>query len=278
MTAKDTAFLAYPGDQLQEIAGGTVAPNTIYMSPEGNIAIMQGLKQALANEAVAYNIDQVFSFTNNAANSYVEGQAVYWDGNNIQPTGFCRIGRAVANASSTQNVLVRLLKDARGARYAQVANSAALTNSTTATVLSQSPNIPANYLQAGDIIRFRYEGVVTSFNSTDTLATILQLYKVTSAAGVTIIAPTAYNGSANDVIAIEGDIVIRTIGANGTMVAHGTVAQGAHTSQTAKIFRLASTAIDTTQPLNLQATGTWSVANAGDSARSELFDVELLRA
>ena len=82
----------------------------------------------------------------------------------------------------------------------------------------------------------------------------------------------------NDIGYIEADIVIRTIGAGGTMVAAGVVALGAEGTVTAKPKKLASTAIDTTAAISVNVSATWSVASAGNSVRLDVLDVQVMRA
>src|SRR4029077_8294798 len=73
------------------------------------------------------------------------------------------------------------------------------------------------------------------------------------------------------------DIVVRAIGASGSIVAAGNQGLGTPGTVTSKPFNLTPTTIDTTVAQLLAMTGTWSVANAGDQARLDLFNVELLR-
>jgi len=81
----------------------------------------------------------------------------------------------------------------------------------------------------------------------------------------------------NDIGFVDVDVVIRTIGALGTMVAAGTVAIGAAGTVTAKATNLASTAVDTTAAIVVAVSATWSVASASNSCRLDVFDAELKR-
>lgn len=155
--------------------------------------------------------------------------------------------------------------------YSAEAASAAVTNTVTETAFDKSYSIPANTLQPGDVIRVRAQGIATATNSTDTLDAQLRL-------GTTdILATGAVDVANNDVFFIDADIVIRTVGASGTMVAVGHTAIGAPGTVTSKPKFLASTAIDTTAAISVNVSATWSVANAGNSCRLDILDVQILR-
>jgi hypothetical protein len=73
------------------------------------------------------------------------------------------------------------------------------------------------------------------------------------------------------------DIVIRTIGANGTFVATGVQALGVPGTVTAKPFFLASTAIDTTATHLINVNADWSVAAAANSCRLDILNVQHIK-
>ena len=256
---------------------GATPSGQVYVTPEGNVAIYQGLKAAVTGDLVEFENNEIYNFTNNSI-TWTEGQTVYFDGTNVAATGFIRIGKCVAaTASSVSVVPVRLLKDARESHYTQAAAGTALTNTVTATTMTSAPAIPANYLQAGDKIKIRGQIIVTSFNSTNTLAPTLQFVGGTSGTNA-LVAPTAYTGSANDIMYFDAEAVVRTTGATGTLIATGIVATGASGTVTTKAWNYASATFDTTQTQTPGITGTWSVANASNSARVDIFDVDLVRA
>ena len=93
-----------------------------------------------------------------------------------------------------------------------------------------------------------------------------------------ILATGAVDVANGDIGYIDADIVIRTIGASGTMVAAGVVALGVPGTVTAKPKLMASTAIDTTAAISVNVSATWSVANAGNSVRLDVLDVQVIRA
>lgn len=153
------------------------------------------------------------------------------------------------------------------------AASTALTGTQEAdTAFDVSATIPANTLEAGSVIRFRAQWIHTATTGSETHVIEFKL-------GTTTIASmTAIDPATNDIGYIEGVIVVRTIGASGTMVATGVqLDHGATGVGTAKPWFLASTAIDTTADLaaavfiDRQASATDS-----DSARVDVLVVELL--
>jgi hypothetical protein len=155
--------------------------------------------------------------------------------------------------------------------YAQTTAGTALTNSTVETILATTTLKGARF-RKGDVIRVRAQGIATATNSTDTLN--LKLY-----IGTEMIAQTGAVDVANsDIWLIDADIVIRTIGASGTMVAAGTTGLGAVGTVTAKPFLLAEATEDISGDVACKITGTWSVANSGNSCRNDLFNVQILDA
>jgi len=159
-----------------------------------------------------------------------------------------------------------------GLVFSAAAASTAVSNTTAETTFDNSSyTIAANTLQPGDVIRVRLQGIATATNSTDTLNVKLKI-------GSTVVAATgAVDVANNDIGVIDADVVVRTIGASGTLVAAGTTSLGASGTATAKVFNLASTTIDTTASNVVSASATWSVASSSNSCRLDVMDVQLLR-
>lgn len=188
-----------------------------------------------------------------------------------QRVGLDEFGRLVAQPNvpmgSTEPSLVgRLL-------YVNTAASTAITNSTAETAFSTSHTIPANSLLAGTVLKIRYQGIATATNSTDTLTVRLRIGGLT---GTVLHAHTATDVANNDVWQGWYDVVIRTVGASGTMVGFGARknAPAAEGTATWQDDILASTTIDTTAAQTINVTGQWSVANAGNSCRLDVMMVE----
>ncbi len=254
------------------------------------------LSKQLSTDATAHRatveIDQVVEFPC-ASTTFVAGDFVtptYTAGvlsdqqvtKTSNPT--LAIGRVVKDyASATTKVKVRLTSRlfngtvgdelAPGTMLSAVAASSAVTNTTTETAFDNSSVvIPANTLNAGDVIRVRAQGTNTSGNSTDTLTIKLKV-------GTTVIVATAavdVTDGGGDVFWIDAEIVIRTTGGTGTFVAGGTQGLGVPGTVTAKPWLKASTTIDTTAAQTLTVTATWSVASASDSCRLDVYDVQVI--
>lgn len=268
-----TATLLRPGNQHNATAAAAVPTGTLYVTPEGNVAVYQGLKAALINEEVRYDNESVYKITKGAI-AFTNGQTVYLDtGNNPATSGLIRIGRCVADAASGDaTVSVRLLRDAANQRYASAAASTAVSNTTTETAFDTAVTIPANYLKAGDIIRVRAQAIASATNSTDTLT--LKLY----VGALNIATSGAVDVTNGDIGYFDFDVVVRTVGASGTVVAAGVVALGVPGTVTAKPALLASSTLDTTAANSVAVKATWSVASASDSCRLDVIDVQLIRA
>lgn len=153
-----------------------------------------------------------------------------------------------------------------------VAASTTVSNTTTETTFSTSGlSLAANTLRAGDIIEVELQGIATATNSTDTLTINLEL------GTTTIVTTGAVDVVTNDLFHVRALIQVRTVGASGTIVATGTQALGTSGTVTAKPFLLASTTLDTTAAVTVNATATWSVASASNSVRLDVFAVKRFR-
>ena len=158
--------------------------------------------------------------------------------------------------------------------FTNTAASTAVSNTTTETLFDQYCTIPAKHLQPGQLIQIKYQGIATATNSTDTLAIKLYIGGLT---GTVLISHAATDVANNDVFSGEYDLIIRTVGASGTMVGRGTYKSvpAAEGTMTIKDDILASTAIDTTTSKVIGVSATWSVANAGNSCRLDFLSVEI---
>lgn len=159
--------------------------------------------------------------------------------------------------------------------YTNVAPSTAITNTTSETAFDTSYAIPANVLKPGSLIKVRFQGIATATNSTDTL--LIRL-RIGGLAGTVLLLGTATDVANNNIFAGEWEGIVRTVGSSGTIVGVGThtevpAASGTAVHDITEI--LASTTIDTTAAQTVNATATWSVANAGNSCRMDFFRVEV---
>lgn len=158
---------------------------------------------------------------------------------------------------------------AGGVVYSEAAASTAVTATTVATKFDKNYTFAANTLQAGDVIRVAAEAIASATNSTDTLTLDLMI-------GATVVATTGAIDVANsDTFTFMSDIVIRTSGASGTVVATTNV-NTATGNATFKSIILGSTAIDTTATQQIAVRATWSTNNAGNSARLDVLDISKL--
>ena len=151
--------------------------------------------------------------------------------------------------------------------------STAVTNTTTETLFDQNYAIPANSLNAGDVLRIRFQGIAPATNSTDTLTIKLYIGGLT---GTALITSAAVDVANNNTFQGECDLVVRTAGSSGTFTAtswwQDPGAAGATTPKTA--FN-ASTTLNTTVSQTIGVSATWSVANAGDSCRLDVLNISV---
>jgi len=129
--------------------------------------------------------------------------------------------------------------------------------------------IPANNIRAGSMFRIKACGIVVDQDSTPQCD--VKLY-----AGTELIATATVAAAAdNDQCIIEADLVVRTIGSSGTLIALAKTSFDA--AGTALVSALkASATEDTTSGLTIKCTATFSASHADNSFRLDLLSVEQL--
>lgn len=258
----------------EALAGAALKPGHLMQQQSDGTVIKHNVSGGWAEKAVAKEDDGRGLTTADAyaaADPVMIHRGVSGDVLNLRlPASAAAVVVGDPLVSNGDGCVIKPLTTGSHTLYEQVAAGTALTNSTVETALS-SYTIPANTLQVGDQITVKGEGIATATNSTDTLK--VKLYIGSTA----IFDSGALDVADNDIYEFEATIIIRTIGASGTLVAEGTVTIGTPGTSTVKAFKLASTAVDTTATQALTLKGTWSVANAGNSVRSDVFDVEIAR-
>jgi hypothetical protein len=182
------------------------------------------------------------------------------------------IGRVVAVQSSTLAIVECRTQERLEVtkRFTLQGAGAAYTASSTRTLLA-GMTIKAGSLRVGSRIRVRGQVIRTAVNSTDTLLVDLAM-------GATVVkASAATNGANNDILLFDADIIVRTNGASGTMVAagHYTLTEAAADTAVTKPFIKASTTLDTTADMIVGLYGTHSTTNAGNSARCDVMSIDL---
>lgn len=157
-------------------------------------------------------------------------------------------------------------------QFSNTAASTAITNTSTETLFSRSYTLPGNLLQPGSVLKIRAQGIATATNATDTLNA--RLY-IGGLSGILLAATGAVDVANNDIFFIDFDVVVRTIGATGTIVGAGMTAIGAAGTATMRPAFLASTTIDTTVSRVIGVSATWSAINAGNSCRLDYLSVDM---
>lgn len=264
-------LLDYTNNTGADIASGAVIVHK--SGPSGFIGVAE---DTIVNLAVgASRVAGVVQLPALTTDTGVVGDAIYWDSGNIRLTRTRgtntyagRLALDKAGTDTTANVALNLRSEAAAMLFAAVVASTAVTNTTVETAFDQSVTLAANALRAGDVIRIIAQGIATATNSTDTLTVKLYI------GGTVIVATAALDVANNDLFTVSCDLVVRTDGAGGTIVAFGSSFIGTPGTASSKPYALASTAIDTTAAQLIKATATWSVANAGDSCRLDVLNVE----
>jgi len=158
--------------------------------------------------------------------------------------------------------------------YSNTAASTAVTASSAETMFSTNYTVPANYLEAGTLVKVHFQGIATATNSTDTLT--IKMY-IGGLSGTAILTSSATDATNNDIFEGEVQILVRTAGASGTFVAKGgfTKVEAASGTATRVIAITPSTTIDTTATQQIGVSATWSTNNAGNSCRLDIMTVEI---
>lgn len=187
---------------------------------------------------------------------------------------------AAAKAVSVGNLLISdgagcvIKSDMIGAQI--LSNAIAASTAVTNTVSTEQDydvtySLPANTLRAGDILKICGHVVVSAAAGTDTIT--VKVYVGATAVLTTV----ALDSTTADIVWFEADVIIRTVGASGTMVCRGLSANGPAASGTAKPSILASTTIDTTAAKTIKVSSTWSATTATCTSALQSLSVELIR-
>lgn len=176
---------------------------------------------------------------------------------------------APSAAGIVGEVLLDSESDKGGLLAAAVASSTAVTAATATTFSNASKTINGADLKAGDILRIKAAGICTTFTGSET-STIELLV------GTEIVATTgAVDGTSGDVWRLEADVIVRTTGASGTLLSHGTYALGAPGTIQAYPFCNAQVTEDISSTFAVLARVTNS--STGESILCHAFTVELIR-
>jgi predicted RecA/RadA family phage recombinase len=251
----------------------------------GDVVVQNGLLGVVktdiaANALGSLTTEGVFRFTKatSAGNAMAVGQMVYYDTVNdrvtTDPALGLAAGKVVAAAALSDTTVDVTINETDGSAQVAgvaVAASTALTASSTETNFSNSElTLALNTLREGDVIRLRAQGIATATNAADTLTVKIKL-------GSTVVATTgAIDAVNNDIFYLEADIVVRTTGSSGTIVACGHQILGAEGTVTSKPFKLASTSVNTTATIVAAISGQWSTTSGSNSCRLDVCNWEIL--
>jgi hypothetical protein len=155
--------------------------------------------------------------------------------------------------------------------YALLAAGTALTNSNTETVLG-SYEFPAHFFQAGKVVQFEALVRSTATNATDTLVVRVR-FGATTLTGTALITTATVDQANDDICVVRGTLICRDADSSSGLVFLGGGNDADATGQAARNFAAILSSVDTTGALKLEVTGTWSVANAGNSCQLEALNI-----
>lgn len=162
--------------------------------------------------------------------------------------------------------------------FSSETDSAAVTNTNAETVFSTGTfSVPANYLEAGDVIIVTASGTCPATNAMDTL--IIRI-RIGGVAGTLIAVSPTIDVANGDDFTITATATVRTAGASGTVIGcalgHGPDAPS--TVALAWGFAGAQAALDTTIAQAVVCTAQWSAASTGDVVRLQQYNLTVQKA
>lgn len=163
--------------------------------------------------------------------------------------------------------------DIRRVRYASIAASSAISNTTSETAFSKSYTIPAARLVAGSVITVRAGGTY----STTGAPTIAFAVRVGGLSGGAIFArtPTCENNASTRGWSLTASAVVRSSGGSGS-VAPGPGAVSLNNASLSDSNNLMTAiTVDTTATKDLVLTVTWSAASSSNTITMTTFVVEI---
>lgn len=265
-------------------AAAALTSGEVLQLSDGRAAVVAGLAAVAIGDPYDLSIEGIKEFACASGVTFGKGDEVFWAvASNTAVTlanavaGDIYLGRAEkAKVSGETSVFVDVnaLSEAhcrgQGKLYAQVAASAAVSNTAAETNFDKTYTLPANKPKAGDALRIRAQVIASATNATDTLVVRIKLGSI-----MIVATPTVDVGN-DDIAVIDVTILFRTVGAAGTMVAFGFASLGANGTATGRAVSLPSTAVDTTAALVIAVSAQWSAASAGNSCRLDGLLVERL--
>lgn len=261
-----------PGHLLQIQSDNGVVPHAVAGGPGPMLVAKEDVFQG-------GTVNGVYNSTTATYSGYASGGVVmeHW----LQK-GDVFLGRIPIGASVTEgNGLMSngdgtfIVAPGSGKLYEITAPSTVITNVGTETAFSNGTyNIPANFLQVGDVLHVRAKVFLIAVNSTNTHR--IRLY--IGATPVTIADSTAIAMVANDIVTIDAYITVRTITASGTIIATGTLTYTISGTETTTEINVASSTLDSTiaEPVTIKSLA--SATSAGNQIRLDEFEIDLDRA
>lgn len=169
--------------------------------------------------------------------------------------------------TTTDGVAAGIAKVVGGLAYSQVAASAAVTNSKAEVDFDKVIELPIDTLKAGTTLKIRTQGIATATNGTDTLT--IKVYLGTAV----LLTTAAIDVTDGDVWFADLEVIVRTVGTGGTLVASASYQDPDAAGTAPKWAYLGSTAIDTTAANTVKASATWSAASTANSCRQDMLSV-----
>jgi len=253
-----------PSDGAQGFSHGCVFTKTNGTTEADGLYVNTGTSSSCTFKAVDLNVTENAYLSGATAGTSAASKVLITDSSgNHAFTGALTTTDGVASGTA---------RKVGGGAFCQVAASTAITGETeTDVAFDQTYTVPANTLKPGTRIRVRAQGIHTATTGTEDHTIALKL------GSITIASAAAVDPANNDLFYFDAEIVCRTAGATGTLVACGSLAVGASGTGALVGFLKASTTVDTTAAnilgvyIDRQGTATDS-----DSARLDVLTVDVI--
>jgi len=260
-----------PGHLLQMDSSEKVVVHATYGgTSEALFALEDSLQGNLITTAYASS-DLVFTY------QALPGDIIYAR----VPAGAVAIVKGDHLISNGDGTLVKATMVGNRQLYANAVVSNTVTNTTVETAYAAAGaslgyTIPAQTAQVGDVFDISVQGIHIGAANTDTF--VVKVYLGTTA----IFTSPTIDAVTNDIFAIRGQLIVRTIGNSGTFVAGGWVFNGtpsaaAGAADISSGSFVASTTINTNTTNAFTVKVTMSVADTADQSRLDIFNISLGR-
>lgn len=191
------------------------------------------------------------------------------DGKVTGTANLVKIGKALTAASGSGSI-IEVLPEVSRVPYVNTSAEGVGASSTDENAFAASVTIPAQELKAGSLIRIKVAAIVTDQNANPQCDVRLKL------GTETLVTATVAAAADNDQCLIEADVVIRTVGATGTLFGYAASSFDAAGTALGSAQKAQATE-DTTSGLAVTVTAQFDASHGDNDCQLDLLEVQHLR-